>query len=177
MRTLRRVLLALAVLAVVVYVGAIVWLMANETRLVFVAGLPLGPLKPSPPFEEIALPGANGPRQLIWIMRASPSIDAPADKPWVFFLHGNASNIASRMNILHYERLRRLGLNVVAAEYRGYAGLDGVPSEAAIESDARAAFKTVCEPLELEPRRVIVYGWSARRRLRSISHPTCSPPR
>ncbi len=144
----------------VVYGGAVVWLMANETRLVFVAGLPLGPLRPAPPFEEVAVPGANGLRQLIWIMRASPSADASADKPWVFFLHGNASNIASRMNILHYERLRRLGLNVVATEYRGYAGLEGVPSETGIESDTRVAFQTICERLQLDPRRVIVYGWS-----------------
>jgi fermentation-respiration switch protein FrsA (DUF1100 family) len=159
-RTLRRILIALVVLAAVCYGGAIVWLMANETRLVFVAEQPFGSLRPSPPFEEIAVPGTAGPGQLIWIMRASSSASTGADKPWIFFFHGNASNIAGRMNILHYERLRRLGFNVVAAEYRGYAGLDGEPSETGIESDARAAYDTVQQRLHLDPRRIVIYGWS-----------------
>jgi fermentation-respiration switch protein FrsA (DUF1100 family) len=156
MRRLRRALLVLVVLAAVLYGGAIAWLMANETRLVFVAQ-PLGQLRPSAPFEEIAVPGESGLRQLIWVMR---SPDASAARPWLFFLHGNASTVASRMNILHYERLRRLGFNVVTAEYRGYGGMEGVPTEAGIESDARAAFETVSERFQLDPRRVVVYGWS-----------------
>lgn len=162
MRTLGRALLAAVVLAAVCYGAAIGWLMANETQLVFVAGQPMGALRPLPPFEEIAVPGPTGPRQLIWIMRASSSAssDAAADRPWIFFFHGNASNIAGRMNILHYERLRQLGFNVVAAEYRGYAGLEGVPSEPGVESDARAAYDSVQQRLHLDPRRIVIYGWS-----------------
>ena len=34
------------------------------------------------------------------------------------------------MNVRHYTRLRELGLNVLAPEYRGYNGLEGLPSEA-----------------------------------------------
>jgi len=157
MRSLRRALFVLVVLAAVLYVGAIVWLVANETRLVFVADQPLGQLRPSAPFEEIAVPGPSGLRQLIWVMR-SPS--EPATRPWLFFLHGNASTVASRLNILHYERLRRLGFNVVAPEYRGYGGMEGVPTEAGVESDARAAFETFRERFHLDPRRVVIYGWS-----------------
>ena len=157
MRSLRRALIILVVVAAVSYVGAIVWLIANETRLVFAAGQPLGQLRPSAPFEEIAIPGGSGPQQLFWVMRTKL---VSSTAPWLFFLHGNASTIASRMNILHYERLRRLGFNVVTAEYRGYGGLEGVPSETGIESGARDAFETICTRLQLEPRRVVVYGWS-----------------
>lgn len=154
MRTLRRVLLGVIFLALLVYGGAIVWLIANETRLVFETGNAVGAFKPAPPVEEISAPGATGLRQRIWIMRGA------ADGPWIFFLHGNASTIASRMNVVHYERLRALGLNVVAPEYRGYGGLEGIPTEAGIESDARAAYDTVRERLHLDPARVVVYGWS-----------------
>ncbi|HEX4566048.1 MAG TPA: alpha/beta hydrolase, partial [Vicinamibacterales bacterium] len=80
--------------------------------------------------------------------------------PWIFFLHGNASTIASRMNVLHYEGLRGLGVNVIAPEYRGYGGLDGVPTEAGIENDARSAYDTICERLHIDPKRIVVYGWS-----------------
>src|SRR5215471_4928371 len=154
MRTLRRVLAVVIALALLSYSGAIVWLIANETRLVFEAGNAVGAFKPTPPFEEISTPDGTPPRQRIWIMRASASAEATADRPWIFFLHGNASTIASRMNVLHYERLRALGLNVVAPEYRGYGGLEGVPSETGIESDARAAYDTVRERLHLDPKRV-----------------------
>lgn len=157
MRTLRRVLFALLVLALMAYSGAIVWLIANETRLVFEAGQPLGTERPSAPFEEISLPGNAGPRELIWVMRASSS---PDTRPWLFFLHGNASNIGGRLNILHYERLRSLGLNVVTAEYRGYAGLEGVPTERGIESDAHEAYAQICGSLHLDPHRIVIFGWS-----------------
>jgi len=166
MRTLRRVLVGLLILSLVSYGGAIVWLIANETRLVFEAGRAVGRFKPSPPLEEISVPGTTGPRQLIWVMRADPSEDGPtsadasADRPWVFFLHGNAATIASRMNVVHYEHLRALGLNVVAPEYRGFGGVDGVPSEAGIEADARSAYDAVRERYHLDSRRTVVYGWS-----------------
>ena len=159
MRTLRRVLLWLVVVPVVAYVGAVVWLFANETRLIFEAGQAIGSFTPAPPFEEISVRGTAGLRQRIWVMRASASA-ATADKPWVIFLHGNAATISSRMNIVHYEHLRALGLNVIAPEYRGYGGLEGVPTEGGIETDARAAYDTVSERLHLDPTHIVVYGWS-----------------
>ena len=157
MRTLRRALLGAALIAIVAYGGAVLYLVLNETRLVFASGRELGDLRPSAPFDEIAVRGATGPRQLIWVMRARSEPDA---RPWIVFLHGNGSNLASRMNILHYERLRDLGVNVVAPEYRGYGGVEGVPSETAIESDARDEFDTACARLHLDPARVVIYGWS-----------------
>lgn len=160
MRTVRRALFVVIVLALLAYCGAIVWLMANERRLIFETGQATGAVRPAPPFEEISVPGTAGPRQRIWIMRASSSAETSAEKPWVIFLHGNAATIAGRMNVLHYERLRSLGLNVIAPEYRGYGGVEGVPSEAGIERDARDAYDLVRERLHLDPTRVIVYGWS-----------------
>jgi len=157
MRTLRRVLVAIAVFALIAYGGAIVWLMASETRLVFQTGQGGAAFRPAPPVEEISGQVTPGPRLRIWVMRASAASDS---SPWIFFLHGNASTIASRMNVLHYERLRSLGANVIAPEYRGYGGLDGVPTEVGIESDARSAYDTIRERLHLDPKRIVVYGWS-----------------
>jgi len=124
---------------------------------VFAAGRPLGDLRPAPPFEAVDTPGSSGQRQLIWVMRAPSESDS---KPWVIYLHGNDANVASRMNITHYEGLRRLGLNVVAPEYRGYGGVEGVPTESGIESDARAAYDTMRARFHVDPPRVVIYGWS-----------------
>ena len=157
MRGLRRALILVGILAIVAYAGGVIWLVTQETRLVFEAGRPLGGLRPAAPFEEAWIGQAQGPRQRLWVMRAASD---PSAKAWVLYLHGNAANIASRVNILHCEQLRSLGLNVIAAEYRGFGGMDGVPTEAGIESDARSAYEYLRQQLLADPRRIVIYGWS-----------------
>jgi fermentation-respiration switch protein FrsA (DUF1100 family) len=144
-------------LAIVAYVGAVIWLVVHETNIVFAAGLPLGDRRPAPPFEEVWIDQAQGPRQRLWLMRTAAD---SASRPWLLFLHGNASNVGSRLNILHCEKLRALGLNVIATEYRGFGGMDGAPTEAGLESDARSGYDYLRRELRADPRRIIVYGWS-----------------
>ena len=154
---LGRALLQLAAAIVVVYIGAAIWLMTQETRLVFRAGATLGTARPSPPLSQVDLQRADGLHQFGWEMRR-PADSATA--PWVLFLHGNAGSIASRFNIARYEQLRLLGLNVLAPEYRGFGGLDGVPSEPAVYADARAAYDHLRQKLGVPPERIAIYGWS-----------------
>ena len=146
--TLPRVLAALLLLAVVAYGGAIVWLVTNETRLIFQAQAAMGDRRPAAPLETAGH---------AWLMRTA---DAPEARPWVVFLHGNASTIASRMNILHYEHLRALGLNVMAPEYRGYGGIEGAPTEAGLADDASRAYRYLRDHEHVDPRRIVIYGWS-----------------
>jgi fermentation-respiration switch protein FrsA (DUF1100 family) len=157
MRMLRRALILVGIVAILGYGGAMVWLVMQETRLVFEAGRPLGNLRPAAPFEDVAIDRGEEPRQRLWVMRTPTGADA---RPWVLYLHGNASNIATRLNILHVEQLRSLGLNVLAAEYRGFGGMEGVPTEAGLNSDARSAYDYLRQQLHADPRRLIVYGWS-----------------
>jgi pimeloyl-ACP methyl ester carboxylesterase len=146
--TLPRALAALLVVLVVVYAGAMIWLVANETRLVFEAQPAMGDRRPAAPLEVAGH---------AWLMRTTQASNA---RPWVIFLHGNASTIASRMNILHYERLRALGLNVIAPEYRGYGGVDGTPSEAGLAEDASRAYQYLREHEHVDAQRIVIYGWS-----------------
>src|SRR4051812_21548083 len=120
-----RVLLGVVLLVALAYVGGIVWLVTQETRLVFRAGVAMGALRPAQPYEQhdhTPDDGSPQPDGRVWLMPTATDSD---DHPWVIFLHGNGSTLASRLNILHYERLRALGLNVAAPEYRGYGGLAG----------------------------------------------------
>ena len=151
-----RFLLALFAVIAVSYGATVLWLMAQETRLVFQAGATLGPARPSFPYEQIDLPRPDGARQFAWIMRQGRSEDGP----WVLYLHGNASNIASSVSISHYRLLRSAGLNVLAPEYRGFSGLDGVPTEAALEADARAAYDYLHVAHGVPASRIVLYGWS-----------------
>jgi fermentation-respiration switch protein FrsA (DUF1100 family) len=157
---MKRAAAGLAIVVVLAYAGAIVWLVTQETRLVFEAGAPLGDRRPALPFEQVPAAAIAGPRradELMWVMRAATNA---GDRPWVLFLHGNAATVASRMNILHYERLRALGLNVIAPEYRGFAGLEGSPSEASLSRDAHRAYDYTRETLHVDPTRLVIYGWS-----------------
>jgi fermentation-respiration switch protein FrsA (DUF1100 family) len=144
-------LIALLLLA---YAGAMAWLVVRETDIVFQAGRPLGEARPSFPYQQVDLVRADGQRQFAWAMTH------PAARSWVLFLHGNAATIASRVNIARYRELRELGLNVLAPEYRGFAGLDGVPTEASVVADANAGFEHLTKTLGVSPTRIVVYGWS-----------------
>ena len=143
------------ILLIVVYLAAVAFIASQETRLVFAAGRPLGEARPAPPFEQVEL-DAGGERLFAWAMRHADAQDAP----WLLYLHGNAANVSSRVNILRYESLRRLGLNVLAPEYRGYGGLDGTPSEASLTVDAQAGYDYLRRTLHVPADRIVIFGWS-----------------
>jgi fermentation-respiration switch protein FrsA (DUF1100 family) len=147
-------MLGAAVAVLVLYGGAMAFLVTQETRLLFQAGRPLGEARPSFPYEQIEIPRADGGRQFGWL------IESPAARAWVLYLHGNSATIASRVNIARYRELRALGLNVLAAEYRGFAGLPGVPSERSVAEDAQSAFHYLTTVRRISPARIVIYGWS-----------------
>ena len=152
--SLRRIVLALVATLGACYIAAIVWLMSQETRLVFQAGRPLGESRPSFPFAQVDVPRSDGARQFAWAM------ENPDARTWLLYLHGNASTIAARVNIARYRELRALGLSILAPEYRGFAGLPGVPSEPGLAADAKAAFEYLVNTRHVSPARVVIYGWS-----------------
>lgn len=154
--TMKRLLAGLALLPIVAYAGAMVWLVTQETALIFQAGRPLGDLRPQTPYEQVFLDAESG-RQPAWVMRARAN---PEARPWVIYLHGNDANIATRMNIVHYDQLAKLGVNVLAPEYRGFAGLAGVPTEQGLARDARSAYDYARRHLGAAPQRIVIYGWS-----------------
>jgi fermentation-respiration switch protein FrsA (DUF1100 family) len=170
-RRTRQALVLLFLLIVCAYAAAIVTLMMRETTIIFRTDVARADLRPAFPFEQVDLPRPDGARQFAWVMRTGSGLKAQgsgekgigADESsgvWVLFLHGNASTIASRMNVAHYTRLRELGLSVLAPEYRGYYGLAGTPSERGVASDARAAYEYVRHQLRVPPDRLVIFGWS-----------------
>lgn len=153
----RRVLLTIAVVAALVYGGAVAFLVSQETRLVFAAGHPLAAGRPGAPFEQVDIPRPDGLRQFAFVMRHGSS---PRDAPWLLYLHGNSANVASRVNLVRYEQLRALGLHVFAPEYRGFGGLDDAPSETSVSLDARYGYDYLRKTLGVPPEKIVVYGWS-----------------
>ena len=72
---------------------------------------------------------------------AAHVIPALKEYPVILFLHGNAATRACSVRIQYYQGFSsRLGANVLAIDYRGFADSTGQPSEAGLLSDARSAF-------------------------------------
>jgi uncharacterized protein len=154
-RAARRILLTIAVVAACVYAAALLFLISQETRLVFEYGRPLGALRPAPPFRQVELSRPGGAGQFAWIL---PGPDASA--PWILYLHGNSATVASRVNVVRYEGLRSLGLNLIAPEYRGFGGVAGQPSETSVTEDAREGYRYLRETLGIPASRIVIFGWS-----------------
>jgi fermentation-respiration switch protein FrsA (DUF1100 family) len=154
-RFVLRIGVGLALLVLAAYAAAVVHLMMSETELIFRTAAARADTQPPFPYSRIDLPRTDGATQFGWRISAP----APSDT-WVLFLHGNASTVASRMNVRHCARLRELGLNVFAPEYRGYNGLIGVPTEASVAADARAAYDYLRTVERVPADRLVIFGWS-----------------
>jgi len=144
------------IIAVVGYTAATIWLIRQETRLVFQAGSTLATGRPPFPYEQVDVPRSDGIRQFAWLIRHSGSDSGP----WVLYLHGNISTIASHVNISHYRILRELGMNVLAPEFQGFGGIPGVPTQSTLQADARAASDYLLEHRKIPVGSVVTYGWS-----------------
>jgi fermentation-respiration switch protein FrsA (DUF1100 family) len=151
-----RLLIILLLISVVGYAVAVMYLIGRETQLVFQAGNTPATGQPAFPYEQIDVPRTDGVQQFAWVMRTADSDSGP----WVLYLHGNASSVASQVNIAHYRVLRNAGLNVLAPEYRGFGGVQGAPTEAALQADARAAYDYLRNVRHVPPHAIIIYGWS-----------------
>lgn len=76
----------------------------------------------------------------------------------VLFLHGNAGNIAHRLEYL--PMFRQLGLNLFIFDYRGYGQSSGSPTEAGTYADALAAWQYLIDARGIPPSAIVLYGES-----------------
>lgn len=72
--------------------------------------------------------------------------------------HGNAESAAQNLDLAH--ELAERGVDVFLAEYRGYGGQPGSPSEAGLLEDARAAVATAARLAGVSEARVLLIGRS-----------------
>jgi fermentation-respiration switch protein FrsA (DUF1100 family) len=82
-----------------------------------------------------------------------------ADKPLLIVFHGNADMAVLQLDWAE-EILRRTGVPVMIAEYRGYAGLTGKPAYQGSQLDADAAYAFAEKTLHVQPGRIAFFGHS-----------------
>ncbi len=95
----------------------------------------------------------DGETLLAWIAPPKPG------KPVIFYLHGNAGNLAARAG--RFRRFLARDYGLFAPAYRGSSGSSGSPNEAALTWDAEVALHRLFDEMPaLEPWRVVLYGES-----------------
>lgn len=105
---------------------------------------------------DLAMPGGGetgADRLRMWYLPA-----AAAGAPTVLFLHGARRNLYD--NAGRIERLRALGFNVLAMDYRGFGRSTRIlPTEESAIEDARQAYAEL-QRREPDPQRRLLYGYS-----------------
>ena len=80
--------------------------------------------------------------------------------PTVIYFHGNGGTRAVSFRVASYASYTtRLGANVLALDYRGYADSEGTPSEEGLLKDARAAWQWVIDH-GADPEDIVLVGQS-----------------
>ncbi len=103
--------------------------------------------------EDCDITTADGVRLHAWWCR--PATPARAV---VLMYHGNAGNLADRVDMLL--DLARISAETLIVDYRGYGRSQGRPSERGLRADATAAWSYLTEARGVLPHHVVLYGES-----------------
>ncbi len=104
-------------------------------------------------YDDIRLTTADGVSIHGWFV---PGPDAPCRV--VLFCHGNAGNIAHRLDSLKI--FHDMGLSVLMFDYRGFGQSEGKPTEPGTYLDAEAVWEHLVTARGFKPSEVIVFGRS-----------------
>ncbi|RJY09501.1 alpha/beta hydrolase [Aurantiacibacter aquimixticola] len=124
-----------ALVLATIYLGAVVLAWIFQERLIY----------PVPPVDNGVPPGF-----VRVTYRTDDGLDLKAGyrtaapgKPTLLFFHGNGASWQSTAMVT--EDLAASGFGILAAEYRGYSGNPGSPSEQGLYRDGRAAWRCLAE--------------------------------
>lgn len=144
----------LAVVAVVAYLLVVVVFFTTQRRLIYYPThryTPPGEVAGADAFREIAYRTGDGIDLKAWYAPATTRALT------IVFFHGNADNLAADVPVaapyLH------AGYGFVLAEYRGYSGMAGTPSESALYRDAGALLRRLAAD-GVDAGHMVLFGHS-----------------
>jgi pimeloyl-ACP methyl ester carboxylesterase len=151
-RTLLLTAGGLAAILLVLYGLVLAWLWFQQEKLLFFP-------QPLPQDQQLAVePGVH--ELQVQVPGAQLSVlhmQLPAPKGVVFFLHGNAGNLAGWFT--NTSLYRRANYDLVMMDYRGYGKSTGrIESEQQLRDDAMAVWKAVAP--RYAGRKVVIHGRS-----------------
>ena len=148
---LKRALVASTRIVVIGYVTILVFMVAMETQLVYPGAFMNVPPKTATGVVAIDYESADG------IILTGQLYERENAKHTIVYFHGITAARESETAVRLGEQLNA---NVVVAEYRGFGGMQGSPSEAGVVADALAARDFACQRYSIRPDELILYGQS-----------------
>ncbi len=146
--------LAMGVVAVLLLTAAAIRYFENSFIYFpprFPEGFPPADLSPLH-VEDVWLTTQDNIRLNAWYLLS------PGSQKALLWFHGNAENIGYGLGqIVFYSRL---GVNVLAVDYRGYGRSEGSPNETGVYRDADAAYDYLVQVRHIQPKNIFVYGHS-----------------
>jgi hypothetical protein len=82
----------------------------------------------------------------------------PSSRQVLLWLHGNAENLGYVLRQMRV--VAKIGINILAVDYRGYGKSEGRPSEAGVYQDANTAYDWLIKERRFRADDIIVYGHS-----------------
>lgn len=131
-----------------IYAGLITLVYLNQHRLIYAPPVVRNDIPPG--FTHVTY---QTPDRLELKAGYLPARDG---MPTLLFFHGNASNWQGSAMVT--DELAERGYGIFAAEYRGYSGNPGTPSENGLYNDARAAWRFLREDEGLAESDIALIG-------------------
>lgn len=141
-------------IVVLIYAAICLLVFAFQRRLVYfpVAELGTTPDQEGLSFEDARIMTSDGIRLHGWFIPAGNA------RGVVLVCHGNAGNIANRLDLA--ATIIHAGFSVFLFDYRGYGRSDGSPSEEGTYRDAEAAHDYLLSQRGFASGEIVVYGES-----------------
>jgi pimeloyl-ACP methyl ester carboxylesterase len=138
---LRRAAMTIALIVLLLYVGAVAGLYLMQRSFIFpgAGGPPVGAPPASSLYRSQSVEVPGGVPLQIWRSDA-----AAKGEPVFVFFHGNGGTLQDFEEL--GEQFHRHGWGVVLTSYRGYSGNGGAPSEQGLMADARAILDAIGDP-------------------------------
>ncbi|MCG6899614.1 MAG: alpha/beta hydrolase [Gammaproteobacteria bacterium] len=141
----------------ITWCGITLYLYLSQSRLLYYPGLPSRTVDATPadiglPYENLRLTTEDGVQLHAWF------IPAVVPRGTLLFSHGNAGNIAHRLETIRL--FHSLDLNVLIFDYRGFGESEGKPSEQGTYRDVRAAWNYLRENRGIAAREIVLFGRS-----------------
>ncbi|QDV36731.1 alpha/beta hydrolase [Tautonia plasticadhaerens] len=149
-----------------VYLGFILVLSTMQSQMIFPGqssqGAATASVRAGPGAELVELEANPGGRVVALFGPAltpdgDPRPDAPS-RPTILYFYGNGDCLAHCTG--EFEAFRRLGANVMIAEYLGYGLSGGEAGERGCYATADAALAHLRARSDVDPTRIIAAGWS-----------------
>ncbi len=165
-RRWRRSLLRIARGIILVYLGVAVVIYALQSWLIFpghaTQGTKLAIVPRGADYELLELKTSDGTKIAAVFGKALSSDGAilsdSATRPTMLFFYGNGMCMADFMG--EFRKFRKLGANVMVADFSGYGMSGGKPSEQSFYATADACWQHLMSRDDIDKSRIVAAGWS-----------------